>query len=75
RYTLPLLLVGLVLTAGLVNEIVENTGDRWLGTNMFGQIGEADDTTRDLAYNVLGILLGTAMITRWQESFSRFLRK
>lgn len=52
----------LALLAGMGNEVVEWTSDRFLGTVMYGEVGQPDDTLRDTIADVVGVLVGSVFV-------------
>lgn len=62
---------GIALAGGIVNEVFEWGGDRLIGTAMYGEAGESDDTLKDFAANAVGILAGAAVALRLNGRFTR----
>ena len=62
-------LVGMVILLGLFVEFGEWLGDVVVGTTMFGELGQPGDTYRDLVYDALGAVVGSALVvSRWDQS-------
>ncbi|MDP3985242.1 MAG: hypothetical protein Q8P82_00620, partial [bacterium] len=73
RPILFFLIAGLSLFGGIVNEVFEKYGDVWFHTQMFGEAGEEGDTIRDIAYDLLGAVLGSfACLARGEKAGSYF---
>jgi hypothetical protein len=50
------------LMAGAGNELVEWSSDRFLGTVMYGEVGQPNDTLRDGIGDVIGVIAGTVFV-------------
>jgi len=53
-----LFVVGMSILAGIGNELFEKYGDIIWGTKMFGEAGQANDTTIDYIYDFIGAIIG-----------------
>lgn len=63
-----------VIFVGIFNEFFQKYGDMWWGTEMFGEIGQPNDTSRDLIYDTLGIFAGISLVLFNGEEWIRGLK-
>ncbi len=54
-----IIVVLFTIFAGVINELFEKYGDIWLGTKMYGEFGQPNDTIRDYVYDFFGAIIGT----------------
>lgn len=74
----PLLFGGLmilIIFGGIINELFEYYGDIWWGTHMYGELGQAGDTLRDLSYNILGAVVGLVLVMWNGDLLVRYLER
>ena len=73
-WVLLLLAGGLTLVGGLLNEVFEYMGDLLFETMMYGELGQPDDTLRDLIADGVGIGLGAVIFYFVRDRFGRYIK-
>lgn len=58
-WSVILIVATLTLLGGVINELFELFGDQLLGTAMYGEAGQPNDTILDYGYDVGGALVGS----------------
>ena len=75
KTTLLIIIFLVVIFGGIFNEFFQKYGDRRWGTEMFGEIGQPNDTSRDLIYDTLGTFMGVFLVGFNGEKWVQNLEK
>lgn len=69
RIIIACLLIVLVAFSGLIVELFEWGFDQLIGTGMYGELGEPNDTLKDAMANTLGLITGLTWAARTKSLF------
>ncbi|MFH1631445.1 MAG: hypothetical protein ABIA47_00255 [bacterium] len=66
-------LIVITLALGIIVELGEWSLDAVFGSAAYGEAGQPGDTTRDIVYDTLGAIVGSALIIKHRKSFTKYI--
>jgi len=72
-WSVILIVATLTLLGGVINELFELFGDQLLGTAMYGEVGQPNDTILDYGYDVAGALVGSILGVIFRHRIIKFV--